>query len=197
MPPNALLDSPESDEVSSFRSSGDRPSTPDDEPVLAVCANSNKLQASEMLIGGLLGTVGFGCLVAVIVNLIQQVPNLGGAAAFGFMGLMVLGLGVFIIGDRLFTPPHAIAVTESGIELLQKQGSQKLKWNEIHKVLMLEFYPHRAANLVLNVTIEPVQGSSIKFDTNYEGEPELVIAYLNRYCDYLVRNPQGFTRNVK
>ncbi|MCC6511568.1 MAG: hypothetical protein IT423_20890, partial [Pirellulaceae bacterium] len=67
---------------------------------------------------------------------------------------------------------------------------------EIHKVLMLEFYPHRAANMVLNVTIEPVKGSSIKFDTNYEGDPALVVEYLNRHCDYLVRNPQGFTRNV-
>lgn len=191
MPQNSLLESLESHETSVG------PSNPDGEQVLAFCASSNKLQIPEMLMGGLLGSVAFGCFVAAVANVIRQVPNLGVAACFGFFGLMILGLIMFIIGDRLFTPQQAIMVTESGIELVQKQSSRKLKWNEIHKVLMLEFYPHRAANLVLIVTIEPVKGSAIKFDTNYEGEPELVIEYLNRNCDYLVRNPFGYTRNVK
>ena len=90
-----------------------------------------------------------------------------------------------------------IDATPEGIEIVRTAGSKKFAWNEIHKVVTLDFFAHRVASLTLIVWIEPIRGSTIRFDSNFDGDAAGVIQMLLTHCDYIVRNPQGMSNRNK
>lgn len=151
----------------------------------------------EVLFGW--GLILFGVAIAgVAIHLTTRVPkpDSSGAIVIGvFAALSVLG-GVTALVFRQFSTHFAVVTHADGIEIVYERTARKLAWNEIHKVVTMEFYPHIKADMILLVTIEPHKGSEIKIDTSFEGDPGSVIQTLLTHCDYIVRNPQGYSRHT-
>ncbi|QDS96798.1 hypothetical protein HG15A2_00560 [Adhaeretor mobilis] len=162
---------------------------------LAACVAESSPSGSDSLVGG--GMAVFGALTlfwSLLLLLKPEGSHLAGGLVMGaFGGLLLMG-GLYVLFHKTFGARWGIAVFAEGIEIIRRNSSQTLLWNEINKVLTLEFFPHRDAGMVLVVRVEPSKGREIKFDTNFGGDPEKVIHYLTTCCDYVVRNPSGYTK---
>jgi hypothetical protein len=182
------------------------PNEPDSSPVadepeaneqLACCWTQDKPTTFDLAVGSILVLAGVGLMVlgwSFFARPIKPAP--GEAMFFGALGLLMVAGGLLAMFHKMFASQHALAITADGIELVTQTSSRKLQWSEIHKILTLEFFPHRFADMRLVVTIEPVTGRAIKFDTDYQGDPGAVLHYLTTNCDYIVRNPQGYTKRT-
>lgn len=162
------------------------------------CWPRNSATGFEVLFGW--GVILFGVVIAgVAIHLLNRVPkpDPSGAIVIGVLaGLSVLG-GLVALTYHRFLPRFEVVVRSDGIELVCEKSTQTLGWNDIHKVVTMEFYPHVNADMILLVTIEPRKGRAIKIDTSFEGEPDNVIQTLLTHCDYIVRNPQGYSSHTK
>ena len=174
--------------------SGTPVSTPPAAP-LACCWSESQPSVMDLLVGGLFTLCGLGLIFWGLSNLSSPNGPIECILECLFGGLfLAAGLGLLLhktlIGQRV------IGVTESGIEVLTKRSTSTYRWEDIHKVLTLEFFPHRDSARVLLVTVEPRKGSEIKFDTTFGGEPDSVLNYLLTRCDYLVSNPRAYTKRT-
>ncbi|MCA9260314.1 MAG: hypothetical protein KDA61_13980 [Planctomycetales bacterium] len=160
-----------------------------------VCWRRSSLSDSDLLIGGGLAAVGAMCLGGAALVLLKG--SVGSAIAFGGMGTLVLCGGAFLLLAPWLSGSLAIEATASGIEVVTSKASRQYAWHEIDKVVTLEFQCHSNANPKLIVTIEPLEGDAVRFETDYEGNPLGLLEVLETHCDYIVRNPRGFTRSTR
>lgn len=192
----AYPDSPATD--SDFRNYGERPDRAATKSSAAgdsaVCYTRHRPAGYE-LCGIPIALVGAGVVTFGIYRLFVQNVAAGGIA-LGLSGGFVLALGLFLSLNSVFRGQHAIEANAEGLEYVDKHGTRNLAWQDIHKVLTQDFFPHGNSDLVLNVTVEPRQGRPIRFDTTYDGEPWDVIQALLTHCDYIVRNPQGYVKRT-
>ncbi len=164
---------------------------------LACCWSQDKPTGFDLAFGSLVTLGGVGLLALGLHFFMRPVkPAPDVAMIFGALGLFVIAGGLFAIFHKTFAAQHALAITADGVELVTQTSSRKLRWSEIHKILTLEFFPHRAADMQLIVTIQPVSGRAIQFNTDYQGDPAAVLHYLTTNCDYIVRNPHGYTKRT-
>ncbi len=168
-----------------------------DDDQLACCWSANKPALVDMFMAGLFGLSGIGAMVlGVIIAMRADGTGVTGGAITVVLGSLLLVAGLLCLLYKVLRPQQAIVIYSDGVEIVGKSGSQKYLWKDIHKILTLEFTAHIAARMSYVVWIEPVKGDTIRFDTNYEGEAEEVLAYLTSHCDYIVRNPNGYTKRT-
>lgn len=165
-----------------------------DDDQLACCWSANKPALVDMFMAGLFGLSGIGAMVLGVI--IAMRPDGTGGAITVVLGSLLLVAGLMCLLYKVLRPQQAIVIYSDGVEIVGKTESQKYLWKDIHKIVTLEFSPHVGARMSHVVWIEPVKGASIRFDTNYEGEADEVLAYLTSQCDYIVRNPIGYTKQT-
>lgn len=162
---------------------------------LACCWSPDEANGMELLGGGAFALCGAGLLYWGLSRLaIPAGPTEG--IIISIVALGFLAVGVWLLLYRSLSGKQLIGITESGLEIVHKDSSITYRWQDIHKILTMEFVPHINAKPVMLVTIEPVSGSEIKFDTSFCGEPALVLNTLVSSCDYIVCNPRGYTRRT-
>ena len=116
---------------------------------------------------------------------------------FSGCGAVLAFFGLGIIALKKMSPSEGFEVTEEGISYLTKRRARDYRWDEIERVLTLDFVATRFSEPEQVVTLEPVKGKNFGFRTSYPGQPFDVLQCILENCDYIVRNPRGFTRNVK
>jgi hypothetical protein len=162
---------------------------------LACCWSPDHANGMELLAGGAFTLCGAGLIFWGLSKLAVPAGPMEGMI-FSIVGLGFLAVGLCLLLYRSLSGKQLIGITESGLEIIIKNTSRTYRWQDIHKILTMEFVPHVAAEPIMLVTIEPVSGSEIKFDTSFGGEPDLVLNYLASNCDYIVCNPRGYTKRT-
>lgn len=171
-------------------------STPDDNQ-LACCWSENKPAILDTIMAGIFGLSGIGSLVVgFFVSIRPNGTGVVGGAILAVLGALLLVAGFAFLLYKVLRPQYAIAIYPDGIEIVRNRDSQKYLWKDIHKILTLEFTPHLGAKMMHVVWIEPVKGDKIRFDTSYEGDANEVLEYLTSRCDYIVRNPSGYSKRT-
>ena len=165
---------------------------------IAACWTTNKLTPVELIFGacGMLG--GLACAAFGFTNpgghAGEEMTSIFVFSGFGAV-LFLFGFGIIVL--KKLSPSEGFEVTEHGISYLTKRRARDYRWDEIDKVLTLDFVASRFSEPEKVVSLEPVKGRKFCFRTSYSGQPIDVLQCVLENCDYIVRNPRGFTRNVK
>lgn len=187
----------ESADVMDARHSPTDGNLPYDNPFESRCWPRRSATGFDILFGW--GVILFGFVIAgVALHLLNRIPkpDTSGAIVLGVLaGLSVLG-GLVALTYRQFIPHLDVVTSAEGMELVSDKSTQKFGWSDIHKIVTMEFHPHVNAETVLLVTIETRNGREIKIDTGFEGDPGNVIHTLLTHCDYIVRNPEGYSSHT-
>ncbi|MBM4074546.1 MAG: hypothetical protein FJ267_02730 [Planctomycetes bacterium] len=95
------------------------------------CLLQSDLSIVDILVGLPTSLIGGGVTLWGLMELNNCDIAIAGIGV-AFFGAIVLGIGLFILFNKLVGSKQTIAVVPDGIELISKDSSKKLVWSEIN-----------------------------------------------------------------
>ena len=166
--------------------------------VAGSCWTSRSANGFEILFGLFMTIFGITIIAFGFVNEhAQPGEELASLIAYCCFGGIILAIGLFALLARRLSKHYGLEATDVGFELITKRTSTSYRWEDIEKVLVGQFTPSNTAATEVFLTMEPKKGKPIKVRSTFEGDPEIVIEQILTHCDYIVRNPEAYTKNQK
>lgn len=185
----ALLDPP--DEVRSVLSStgeefddietsyGLLPREPGSGVLLGTCGPKKSGNMLSYLFGGIEIVVGAFCFGFLEFFAKPGHEEAARVAGYWCGGLLLLK-GFALVAMEMLRPPQKLTMYDDRLVEEKGDNERTIPVDEISKMHIQEFFEHRFADQIFNVTLTIRDGEKLKFSTDLGGDAELIVDFLSQ-----------------